>query len=297
MKPDAPTHVPYQPLLHPNLAQPPIDPMDAYLFDLNGFLRLDGALSAAEVAACNAAIDAIPALAPGEWYGRVHREQVEPSRGIALQQIYETGPAFERWIDHPRWLPLVREFIGGWETFDGYYGDVFIDENFVSLRGPGEAIGLHAGGHKPTKRTQYRFHNGRFMCMEVNILVALNDIGPGDGATVIIPASHKANLKHPQFDKHGIEDGASADCVVGGVEVHLKAGDALLFSDMLCHGSAKRINPGQRRLAVFRYSPAFTYFRFGYRPSPELLARLNPIARKIVMPHQEWERTPNRLPA
>ena len=275
---------------------PTIDPLSAYLFDLNGFLILRGALSTTEVVNCNAEIDAIPAdLAAGEWYGHIHCETMEPSRGVALQQIYEAGPAFARFIDHPSWLPLIREFIGGWDTFDAFFGDVFIDENFVSLRGPGQAIGIHSGGHKPTKRTQYRFHNGRFMCMQVNVLVALSDIGPGDGATMIIPASHKANLIQPQFDMMGIEDGASADGIVGGIEVHLQAGDAILFSDMLCHGSAKRINPGQRRIAVFRYSPAFTNFRFGYRPSQALLGRLNPTARKIVWPFKEWDRTPNRL--
>jgi len=34
--------------------------------------------------------------------------------------------------------------------------------------------------------------------MQVNVLVALSDIGPGDGGTLIIPGSHKSNLPHPQ---------------------------------------------------------------------------------------------------
>ena len=38
---------------------------DIYFFDLNGYLLLEQALSAAEVAALNACIDAFPRLQPG----------------------------------------------------------------------------------------------------------------------------------------------------------------------------------------------------------------------------------------
>jgi ectoine hydroxylase-related dioxygenase (phytanoyl-CoA dioxygenase family) len=27
--------------------------------------------------------------------------------------------------------------------------------------------------------------------------MAFNDVGPGDGATMVIPGSHKANFRHP----------------------------------------------------------------------------------------------------
>ena len=45
----------------------------------------------------------------------------------------------------------------------------------------------------------------------------------------------------------------SADGVTAAIEVHLKAGDALHFVDAIMHGLAARINPGQRRMALYRY--------------------------------------------
>lgn len=283
----------------PPIADEPIAPRpnayDCFGFDLNGYLVIAGALSAAAVAAANAALDALPAdLARGEWDGAVQREDIEPGRGIAYQQIYEL-PGFTEWIDHPAWIHHVRHFIGGHGTFDGHYGDVFIDENFASLRGRHQAIGIHSGGHTACKRTSYRFHAGQFMCMQVNVLVALSDIGPGDGATVVVPASHKANLAHPDYAAVALrDDGNGCESAFASREVHLAAGDALLFSDAILHGSAQRQNPGQRRIAVFRYSPAFCNFRFGYRPSDTLLERLTPAQRRIVKPFEEWPRTPNR---
>ena len=32
------------------------------------------------------------------------------------------------------------------------------------------------------------------------MLLALTDIGPGDGGTMVIPGSHKSNLIHPSVD-------------------------------------------------------------------------------------------------
>ena len=82
-----------------------VSEMDAYHFDLLGYVRLEGALNADEVAALNGCIDAIPPLESGQWYGYVHGHNFEPNDGINYQQIYEAGEPFERLIDHlPRQL-------------------------------------------------------------------------------------------------------------------------------------------------------------------------------------------------
>ena len=78
--------------------------------------------------------------------------------------------------------------------------------------------------------------------------------------------------------------GTSADGAIGAVEVHIQAGDAVLFVDALAHGSAERKNPGERRIIVYRYGPRWSNTRFGYQPSSELLQRLNPTRRSIIQP-------------
>lgn len=268
--------------------------MQEYLFDLNGFIKIEKALDANLVRELNQGLDEIPKIEPNEWYGYLHREKCSDStRGCIYQQIYEAGAPFESLIDHASWLPQVKHFIGGEGTFDYHLGDVFVDENFATIRKYGEAIGIHSGGHEGTKRTQFRYHNGRFQCGQINILIALTDSGPGDGGTMLIPGSHKSNFKHPGIENNTIKSNSSCDGVEGAIEVYMKAGDAILFVDAISHGSAKRINDGERRFIVLRYGPAWGNFRYGYRPSPELLARLTPRQRKIVMPFVVWERKPN----
>jgi len=267
--------------------------LDIYLFDLRGYLHLPGALSADKVADLNACLDEIPPLKPGEWYGYVHAHHYGTTDGLNLQQIYEAGAPFENLIDHPAWIDKVKYFVGGEGTFDWHHGPLFIDENFANFRGPGEAIGLHSGGHVGAKRIQFRFHNGCFQCGQIDILIALTDIGPDDGGTMIIPGSHKSNFVHPHFDDFRMAQKASVDGLEEAVEIHMQAGDALLFVDALAHGSARRVNEGQRRVAVYRYGPSWGNFRHGYQPSPELLARPTPERRQIVQPLQLLPREPN----
>ena len=267
-----------------------ISKIDKYLFDLNGFIVIQNALNKSEVKACNKIIDKLKKLKHNEWEGYVHGHNYGGKEGLNLQQIYEAGKPFEKLIDHPSWINHMLEFVGGDGTFDHQHGPLFIDENFANVRGPGDDIGIHSGNHEGTQRGHYRYENGKMHSGQVNILVALTDIGKGDGGTVVIPASHKANFKHPEFDQNRMLKGGKvshAAFMTGAKEVYLKQGDALLFVDSLCHGSAKRANKGERRVVIYRYGPSLGFFRHPYRPSKRLLKNLNKFQRQIVMPHEK----------
>ncbi len=244
--------------------------MEEYLFDLKGFLVIREAIDSAHLTELNDLIDVLKEVEVGEWSGYVHR--TGPS---ALQSIYEAGEPFERLIDHPAYIDHVTRFVGG---DDG----LFIDEGFMTIQGPGASGRLHSGAHKRRIRTQFRYHNGQFRCGQVNVLMALTDIQDGDGPTRVVPGSHKSNLIHPALvsDERVFRDAH----VEGAVEVPLKAGDAILFVDALAHGAGYRTNPGERRVAIYRYGPHWGSNRHGYVPSDELIARLTPERRKIIQP-------------
>ena len=264
--------------------------LEKYLFDLNGYIKIKNAISKKELDACNKIINNLKSLKNGEWNGYVHGHNYGGKEGLNLQQIYEAGKPFEKLIDHSSWINHMLEFVGGKSTFDHQHGPLFIDENFANIRGPGEAIGIHSGNPEGIQRNHYRYQDGKFHCSQVNILIALNDIGPGDGGTIVIPSSHKSNIKHPEYKKNRMKKNgkvSSAENMTGSIEIYLKAGDVLLFVDSLCHGSAKRINKGERRIIVYRYGPSWGFFRHPYRPSKKLLNRLSNYQRKIVMPHEK----------
>lgn len=275
--------------------------IERYLFDLRGYLVLKDAIAPELLSQLNVKlekfIDMAPPLEHDEWIGAVQAHTFGGDDGVNLQQIYEAGPAFEQLIDHPSWYGKVLELIGSEHNFDNHHGPMFIDENFASLRGPGQAIGMHSGAAEGSIRTQYRYEHDQFHCAQINVLMALTDIGPGDGGTMLIPGSHKSNMRHPDFDRHVIKTGqnTSGDGLEGAMEVHMQAGDVLVFVDAICHGSARRVNEDLRRVVVYRYGPSWGFFRHPYRPSAQLLERLTERQQKIVWPHQAIERTPNRI--
>jgi hypothetical protein len=253
--------------------------LDDYLFDLRGYLVLEQAIEPELVDALNLALDNVPALGPREWWGNVERSDTDgDAKGLELQNIVEGGAPFEQLLDHPSWIERVHRYCG---EVDSYVEGLFIDECFASIRRQGGYFGVHSGGYRGAARGQFRYKDGVFRCCQVNILMALTDIGPGDGGTMVVPGSHKSNLPHPLFEHYQTE---RMDAMPGVIEVHLKKGDALLFCDGLSHGASSRTNPGERRVVIYRYGPTWATTRHGYRYSPELLDRLTPARRTILEP-------------
>jgi hypothetical protein len=256
--------------------------IEDFLFDLRGYLILERAIEKPLLDELNRAFDAFPELERGDWWGNVQRLDNNGRAGVELQNIVEAGKPFETLIDHPAWVSRVQRYCGEDGT---YVGGLFIDECFASIRRTGGYFPMHSGGHEGVVRNQFRFVNGKFRCGQVNVLMALTDIGPGDGGTRILPGSHKSNFAHPIFDRPYHDRVNDEDEVVeGSIEVNMKAGDVLLFVDAVAHGATRRSNPGERRVVIYRYGPTWGSTRHGFAYSQELLDRLTPAQRKILQP-------------
>ena len=269
-----------------------------YLFDLQGYLVLPGALAERDLDAMNRWLDdhwsyvedppshgdERGKLQAGRWIGHVELHSYGPDDGVNFQNIVEGGEVFERLIDYPAWLPLVSRYVNSVNRLS-------IHETLLNVRTRGGFLYIHSGGHVPLSYMTFRQHNtGAWMVGQINVMMALNDIGPGDGATVLVPGSHKAAEVHPRLEVEGqpitaaSHERQGAGNALGMREVHLRAGDVLLFTDAVTHGSAERTSPGYRRTVLYRYSPRHIRTRFNYQLSPALRARLTPERRVILEP-------------
>jgi len=256
--------------------------MDDFLFDLNGFLLLKAALEPELVDELNAEFDIFPLdLELGHWYKGAQRRDYNPATGLELHNCVEIGEPFQRLVDHPSWIDLVRHY-GGEEQ--SYVSGLFIDECIASVRTAGGRHNVHSGGYTGALRGAYNYRHGVFRCGQVNVLPALTDIGPGDGPTMVIPASHKSNFPHPESAEYSYFEGKPMDTITGAIPVYMEKGDALLFVDGLMHGGAARTNPGDRRILIYRYGPVWAASRFGYTYSRQLLESVTPAQRKILEP-------------
>lgn len=254
--------------------------LDDFLFDLRGYLVLDRAVPADLLGRLDAEFDAFPRDLPrGGWHRGAQRRDYTPATGYELHQAVAVGGAFTDLIDHPSWIGRARHYAG---EEDSYVSGVYVDETIASIRTAGGHHPVHSGGHRSPLRNAYGFRHGRFRCGQVNVVVALTDIGPGDGATMVVPGSHKSNLPHPLAGDYARGD--RMDRLPGAVELHLRRGDALLFSDGLMHGGSSRTNPGERRVVILRYGPVWGASRFGYTYDPAFLAGLSEERRRILQP-------------
>jgi hypothetical protein len=255
-------------------------PLDDFLFDLRGYLVLENTVEPELLDDLNEAFDTFPDLDPMEWWGNSQRRDYTRETGYELHNCVEAGEPFERLIDHPGWIHLVRHFCG---DEDSYTEGVFIDECMASIRRSGGHHPVHSGGYRGSLRGAYGFKDGMFRCGQCNIILALTDVGEGDGPTMVIPGSHKSNFPHPEQGDYA--QGDRMDDLEGAIPVYLKKGDALLFVDGLMHGGSSRTNEGgERRVTIYRYGPSWGATRFGYEYSQPLLDRLTPERRKILQP-------------
>ena len=122
-------------------------PMEEYLFDLHGYTIIKGATDPDHLRAMNDFLDALPPLEIDQWYGNIDVHTYKGIDGMNLQNIIEGGKTFERLIDHPAWINLVRHYIGPHDR-------PFINDGFINIRGQGGYIGVHSGGHMPDSRNR-----------------------------------------------------------------------------------------------------------------------------------------------
>ena len=253
--------------------------LDDFLFDLQGYLVVEQAAEPELVDDLNGRIDALPEVEQLGWIGNAQRRDYTPDTGFELHNCVELGDPFEILIDHPNWIEHVRHYAG---EEDSYVAGVFIDECIISVRGPSGHHPGHSGGYRGAARGAYRHKNGVFRCGQCNVILALTDIGPGDGATMVVPGSHKSNFEHPNLGDYG--KGDRMDTLEGAIDVHMKKGDALLFVDGIIHGGGSRTNEGERRIIIYRYGFSWARTRYNFEYSQALLDHLTPERRAILEP-------------
>jgi hypothetical protein len=198
---------------------------DRYFFDTRGFLVLRSVLSADDVAMFNGLLDE---LAPEEVADADERDR-------RLSWLFDVHDAFASLMDHEAILPYLRVFVDERVRLDGAYA-------LVKL--PGEGVELHARPQSPRDGTGwYHVHHGEITSGLTGVEWALTDAPPGSGGFRCIPGSHKANFEVP-FES--LEEDAE--------DVSVSAGDVVIFTEALTHGS-RWLGASSRRVLIFKYCP------------------------------------------
>lgn len=262
---------------------------ERYLFDLQGFLVVEGVLSKAEVAAANEAIDRhadgiVERVGEASLSSDSKTMQGETGRGDLGGLLSWEKPwcdPFRAMLAHPQITPYLNQLLGkGWR----------LDHNagLISMRKGAEGHLLHGSSGPAFDRHQYyifkdgQMHNGLTV-----VAWQLADVNPGDGGLALIPGSHKGNYACPQ----PIRKWEAHQDVVK--QVTCKAGDVVIFTEAVTHGTIPWSADHDRRSVLFRMSPGNLAYAKGYNPWPEsMLEGLTPQQRAVLEPpyHQRLQR-------
>lgn len=226
--------------------------LERYLFDLQGFLVLEDALTPAQIAAINQLLD--------QYVADVDQPL---KQWIRSDGLLGWSTEFRDLIDNPRITPYLLALLGPRFRLDHDYVHII-------RQGPGPIGSLLHGGGTPYDPCQYYLYKeGRMYNGLVAVAYNLTDVPDGVGGFGCIPGSHKSNLPLPQ-EWQDLEH--PHPCVQA---LSLKAGTAILFTEALAHGTLPWKGQHERRTLFYKYSPyASAWARYYYNPDdyPELTA-------------------------
>ena len=264
-----------------------------YLFDLMGYLHLKGALSPQELKDAQDAanryihcpVDQLPHgfSIKGSRYGEVFDSQ-KPSKnkeenaqhneyykGFRFVHGFAFDKALERLAFHHSFWSIVREFTNDKPALVG--GTLKVDnpmEKAIFLHSTREDFGW------PT--TRYEVRDGRIYCDDFIVFPYLSDVEPGDGGLLVVPGSHKSNFERPSHLFNGGIMENLEDVPEGVVNITPKAGDVVIISELLTHGTLHwrhthrgRIFLTLRYWAQHKASPILFPEEIKARLSPETL--------------------------
>ena len=242
---------------------------ERYRFDLQGYLKIENAIEAETVYAMNQWFEEKAETDP-EFAGR-------DGETIKVFELLTWGPQFLNLLDNPRVLPYLKEMCGDRLRLDHDYG-------LISRR-PGPKLTLHGGGTPYDASQYYHCRDGKFYNGLIVAVYALTDTPPGAGGFCCIPGSHKSAFRCPEDIR--VMDRES-DLVQA---VPCKAGDCIVFTEALTHGTLPWQAETTRRALFYKYSPGhMTWARTYYTPAPgnpalpELEPRLNETQRILLDP-------------
>jgi hypothetical protein len=230
-----------------------VSELDRYLFDTRGFLVLRGVLGREEVAKFNGHLDE---LAPEQIADADERDR-------RLSWLFDVHSHFASLMDHEAIVPYLRTFVDERVRLDGAY---------ALIKLPGEGVELHARPQSPRDGTGwYHVHHGQITSGLTGVEWALTDVPPGTGGFRCIPGSHKANFELP-FEM--LEDEAE--------DVAVSAGDVVIFTEALTHGS-RWYGAASRRVLIYKYCPgSVTWLSDVWTDAAR--ATLTPRQRQMTLP-------------
>jgi hypothetical protein len=238
---------------------------EKFLFDLEGYLIIRQVLTSTEIATLNAVAAQRSPTAPNSPTAR------------RVFGVSAWGPSYQALIDHPKIMPYLAELVGP---------KFRLDHDFcIFMTKGGQDQMLHGGETSGNPDHWYRYRDGVMRSGLTVVTFYLSHANAGDGGFCCIPGSHKSNFVSSLPED--VRQYRRLPHYV--VQPRVAAGDVIIFTEALIHGTLPWSAPHERRAVLYKYSPGHSAWMGGYY---DLSAYHNLTAqqRRILAPPSVGER-------
>jgi len=215
-----------------------------FLFDLQGYLVVPGVLDPGQVERMLTVMDEHSVNPP--------EENTDDYR---FGNFLRWGDDYRNLIDHPTILPILEDLLGPRFRLDHAYGMATAPRHGEVQMSKGNSLHHHAAMFE--HGCFYVTHGNKMHNGLIVVSYSLTDIGPGAGGFCCIPGSHKALYEMP--DRwYQLQDNPLVQ------QIPQRAGDALIFTESLTHGTWPWSDPNaQRRSVLMKYTPHYMQWAAG----------------------------------
>ena len=244
-----------------------MDDKQRYLFDLQGYLVLKNVVPPAAIQACNAVLDRIEALPPEKYPTGVLLGKPRTDNELFVSNIVEADAALHPFIDIPEVIDIIDEVSLHLYRLNHTYA--------IYRWGTGYTY-LHMGATPLHPKATYMYSNGQMFSTLTKAVFPIQNNGVDDGCFAVVPGSHKANFRRP-FGDHPLDNPTL-------IPVAGEAGDAIVFTEALTHGSVLNVSGRPRRTIYFCYSVGFMpdWGKLGLSFTEGFLSQLTERQREVV---------------
>ena len=222
-----------------------MDDEQKYLFDLKGYIICKNVVPLDVINSTRKLLDQLLEMDPKNLTQPVRKfneiETENPnSERYGISNILEADSAFHFFVDIPEVIDIIQEISGDTFRLNHTYS--------IKSKGSGVFTSFHFNGTPLVPPASYRYHNGQIISTLTKAIFPLLDCYEDDGCFAVIPSSHKSNFKRPFGDHHHPRMSPKVEPITAN------AGDCIIFSEALSHGSVVNTSGRTRSTLYYCYS-------------------------------------------
>lgn len=223
----------------------PLHQRQLYEFDVTGQLIIKNFLDKDTVTRLNSLIDG------------AYMNQPEQPHKFSVLDLHTD---FFDLLSNPKAMQICKYMLGDWFRFDHAYG-LQVQKAHPDGTPTMTAADLHGGPKANQGSFRYSWFNNRPQCGLLVFAYIMEPAKAGDGGFVVVPGSHKQNM--------GVEGREVFLDMLGGThnawwvqQPVVEAGDLLIFTEALVHGTRPwRNTEHRRRNLYYKYTPGHLCWR------------------------------------